>query len=187
MHNNKSYKKILVVLDLCVIGLFVFHYFMLIDIKNKNEKLSVFLSDLSLQENIDDYTKTTNKIIENLSSDMDSVNNYIISNSGDVEFIESLESMADSNGLTIKISTLGFEEDVKLKPSNITILKMKADIEGSWKGMYMFLEQLESLPFKTKISQFNFTNSSGSFGSDVNKSNIRQWRGSFEIRVLKYK
>ncbi len=180
-----SYKKFVILLAIITLGIFVSYYFVYKDIKQKNEHISALSQEITVQSSRQQYLATTEKLIENLNTDIDKMNHSIISKDGDVAFIESLEKIAKDNNISIDIDTIDVSDEPSTPASGITILHLKAKTKGEWKGMYTFLSQLESLPYKVKITQFILTNVSKS-ATDTEKAST-SWQSSFDIRVLKYK
>lgn len=189
MHNYKSSKIILIILCILVIVIFVACYFVYGDIKNKNENYNFILHDLSFQNDKQDYLASKLKMVDDMGTEINAVDNSIISKNGEVGFIESLESLARENGLSIEISSLTLDNSVNLASSSINVFNIKAKTEGSWYGNYVFLSRLESLPFKVKINMVGLTDSSKDVVSDANNSNPTNntWQSVFDIGVLKYK
>ena len=193
MNKGKLNKKIVITLGVaCVLSLFVVQYLLLIDIKNKNEKFDFIKNELSDQTEKRNHIDSMQKMLQDSNSDISLLNGSIVQSDGDVKFIESLESMAQKNGLEIKMDSLSVEEDKTLSKGGLVFLKIKASVKGGWSGMYSFLTQLESMPFKIRID--NFFLSSGLAESpdgapDGAKavSAGRAWQSSIDMRVLKYK
>jgi hypothetical protein len=171
------------------IAIFVVCYFVYGDIKNKNENYNFILHDLSFQNDKQDYLASKLKTVENISAEINAIDNSIVSKNDEVGFIESLESLARENGLSIEISSLTLDNSASLASSTMNILNVKAKTSGSWLGNYTFLSRLESLPFKVKINMVGLTNSSSGAVSDVNNSNPSNdtWQSVFDIGVLEYK
>jgi hypothetical protein len=187
MKNEKSFKKILILLGIVFVGFFVVYYLVYQDIKVKNEHISTLAQDLDFQSSRQEYLISTQRMIQNISSDIDRINNSIVAVDGDVQFIENLESIAKNEGLSISIDSLLIEDDPSFSNNEITTLKVKAKAEGSWAGTYSFLAQIESLPFKVKINKFSIVNDADGGGIDGQKTFSLNWQSSFEIQVLKYK
>jgi len=186
MFTEQSLKKILVSLSFLIVVIFGSYYFIYTDIKSRNENTSTLSQEISLQSSKKDYLKSTQKMIESIQTDIDGINNSIVGKEDDIAFIESLEAIARSNGLTIDIDSLLFEEDPKLSPAGLTNFIVKAKITGSWSGTYLFLSQLESLPIRAKITRYDFVTSVGPETVET-KTTSKVWRSAFEITVLKYK
>jgi hypothetical protein len=185
MDPRKNLKKILVILGIILIGLAVLCYFEFIDIKNKNENISYLDNQLSSQANKQELASSMDLIIKNSQPSIDLVDSSIVSSDGDVTFIESLESLAKTDGLNIGIDSLVITDDKSLTSNNMSFFNIKANTSGSWSGTYLFLAQLESLPIKLKVNKFSFTNATNDLSKISSKGNT--WDGSFEITVLKYK
>ena len=118
-------------------------------------------------------------MVKNTDSDTALINNSIVQKNEDIKFIEDIERIARNNGVDIKIDDLSFRDNLSVKLSEFTMLNARVTIDGSWNGIYSFLFELESLPFKIKIDKFVFIH------GDIEASN--KWQGVFEIGVLKYK
>ena len=138
-----------------------------------------------LVSNRQNYLISTQKLISDLSPDLESINNSIVPSGDDVGFIEIFESVAKGNGLKIDIDFLVLKDDSSFKNANVTSLEIKAKTSGSWVGTYTFLSELESLPIKVKINNFSMDTAPGS--SSDGKKQLPMWQSSFEIVVLKYK
>lgn len=186
MSSQNIYKNIMVILGVVSLGFFVAYYFAYQDIKEKNKSIAVLAQELDLESSRQEYLVSTQRMIKNISSDIDRINNSIISVDGNVSFIEGLEAVAKSNGLSITIDSLVIEDDPTFSESGITTLKIKAKTKGSWAGTYTFISQIESLPYKIKVSQFGMQGSASELVSGK-KVPVSEWQSSFEIRVLKYK
>jgi hypothetical protein len=187
MNTKKSFKITLVVLGIIVLGFLGIYYFVYRDIKTKNEHISSLTQQLDFQSGRQEYLLSTQRMIQNLNSDMEKINNSIIGTDGDVTFIEDLENRAKNNGLEIEIESLAVEEDKAFSASGVTTLKLKAKTKGNWSGTYTFLSTLESLPFKIKVNNFALKNDTSSLSPEGVQVYSPIWQSSFEITALKYK
>lgn len=176
MKHAKLIKKFLIPLIFLEIAIFVFFYFGYLDVKSKNQDASVLKGDLASQVQRQQYMSSMQAMIKSTDSDITKVNNSIVQNDQDVNFIESLEKIARENNLQVVISSLVIKDSKDLSASGLSILSLKANLKGGWAGMYSFLVELESQPFKIKIDKFAMASSED-----------KQWQGVFEIEVLKYK
>ncbi len=184
--NNKKLKTMLIVTGLLVIGLLAGQYFLYMQIKKENEHISLLESELSQEDSKQEYLLSMQRTLQNIKPDITNINNSIVPAGGDVAFIESLESYAKLNGLTITIDSLTLEEDASYVPIASVSLKIKAKTTGTWSGTYAFIATLESLPFKIKINRLNVENTASEAGVPQSKAG-ENWQGTFEMYVLKYK
>lgn len=188
MYKTKLTKKFPALVALIVIVLFIAQYFLYIDIKKRNQNASSLSNELSLQINKEDYMISTGKIIQNISGDLNKVHRSIVSSTGDVEFIESLERMAERNNLSVSIDSLYLDVNPKATSSPITPLKMKLKTAGRWSGIYKFLKELESMPVKVKINSYSFMSENSNVSSqDSIVPPSGKWESNVDITVLKYK
>lgn len=188
MNQSKLYKKIIVGLSIGASLLFSVIYFVYSDIREKNGKISLIEQELLSQNNKYDHSISMQKLVKSIEPDIRKINSSIIPKSGDVDFIEELESVAKGHNLSIKIDSLSLVSDTKIASSSVNTLKIKANAEGTWSNVYIFLSELESLPYKIKINRFTIVNSDD-LALDgtrvVNQGN--KWQVTFEISVLEYK
>lgn len=187
MYNTQTLKKILLVIGILILIIFVSYYFIYKEIRFKDETYQTLLRDLSFQDAKEEYLISTEKTVDSLISDISRVNDAIVSKDGEVEFIETLESIAKESGLSIEIDSLVFSNDETIVSESVGVLKVKAKTKGSWVGSYIFLSRLESLPLKLKINSFGLSNSLSEnvVGKKIIRSSV--WQSVFEISVLKYK
>lgn len=186
MNNVSNYKKIAILLTLCVLGLFAVSYLVYKELLIKNESNANLLQRILTESSREVYATSIQKQLEKLDPDIKKVESSIVPASDVVSFIEELENTARNNGLEIKNDSISEEADSKLSSTTVVFLKIKSITTGTWAGTYKFLSELESLPHKVRISSFSITNST--FQSDaslpVTKKN---WDATFEIKVLKFK
>ncbi|MBA3733486.1 hypothetical protein H0W91_03895 [Patescibacteria group bacterium] len=188
MYKDNSYKKILIVLGVAAVAFTGVYFLVFKDIRSKNEHASSVLDDLSKQGIKQSYFLSMQRTLENINPEISLINDSIVSKDGDVRFIEDLESMARSNGLSIEIQSLSFEESAT-ESNNFLVFKIRAKTEGGWKGTYTFLTELESLHYKTKISNFSLlnTNIQADIGTSTTNKTTNTWKSTFELEVLKNK
>lgn len=188
MHSNKSLKRILIILLLICFAVFALIYLAIRDIRLKNENISSISQELLTKTDKQEYLLTTERLIENISSDLKKVDSYIVARDGDVGFIEELESLARENGLTISIDSLSVEDSKDLEASGVTTLKIRAKTKGRWSGTYTLLSQLESLPYRISVNNFSAVDTTDiPVGGKRPTTPSSNWQSSFEIQVLKYK
>lgn len=183
---SSLFKKIIIFLSITAFLLFGAIYFVYAEIRDKSEKIAMADNDLSQKNNRYNYLVSMQKLVSDIEPEIEKINNSIILRTGDVAFIENLEGLARSYDLSVQIESLNLVSDPKSSSSTPATLRIKAKTIGSWANSYLFLSELESLPFKIKVNKFAFQ-----ISKDIPKdgkslpNNI--WETSFEISVLKYK
>ncbi|MFZ2621500.1 MAG: hypothetical protein WAX85_02925 [Minisyncoccia bacterium] len=188
MKTKNTSKNTIIAVTILVVGVFASYYFLFVDIKNRNEHISNIEQDLAHQNENSQYVSSLLETFQNADSDITKINNSIVSSDGDVAFIESLEKMAHDDSLSTTIDSLNFEEIPSFPGSKVVVFRIRVKAKGSWSGIYKFLAQIESLPFKIKIINFGLTGPLINTESVKNTSDSgRIWQSIFEINVLKYK
>jgi hypothetical protein len=186
MNNPKLLKGILSIVVVLVLGMFLLYYFGYNDIKTKNENILTLKNNLVLQTEKQKYASSMEKIIQNTDLNMTRINNSIVNKGEDVKFIEDMEGIAKNNNLLINIDSLAVDENPAFSSADMVVLKVKASVSGSWSGVYSFLLNMESLPFRTKIDKFAMINNKDQVMAG-GKVVSREWQGIFEMSILKYK
>lgn len=188
MNQGRPFKKIIVVLSMFSVLLFVAMYFVYAEIRSKNEKVSTVEQDLSQKNTRYDYLLSMQKLVKDSEADIKKIDDSVVAKSGDVAFIEQIESLAKNHNLNISIESLNLTSDPKLENTSIATFKIKASVDGLWSDIYMFTSEIESLPIKVKINKFSLKNKD-EIPSDRTKAVGlgKSWRSSFEISVLEYK
>ncbi len=185
-----SNKKTFLIIALFGAVISVASYFVFNEVKKKAEHVFVLEQELQFEDRQEQYLASMAKTIRESESDIALSDGSIIESDGHIEFIESIESLARQNGLSIVIESLLFEEHPLLATSSMTSFKVSAKANGSWKGTYKFLIQLESLPIKIQINKFSMIHGI----SDGLENNVKEistegnvWQSNFEIHALEYK
>ncbi len=186
--NKSKFLKIILFLAVCSTAMLVLYVFLFNDIRTKNQNISEKSQYLSSEISREDYVLTTQRLLENYNDDINMIKSSIVSASGEVSFIESLELVARQNGLSIGIDSINVENDPKNSSTTMVTLKIKANTTGPWANTYKFVSQLESFVYKTKLNSLvlskleDFSESGSKIPGKRN-----QWKASFELNVLKYK
>ncbi len=188
MNQPRPFKKIIIVLSIICLSLFAIMYFVYAEIRSKNQKVSSVQQDLSQKNTRYDYLVSMQKTVMDIEMDIKKINDSIIPKSGDVAFIEKIESLAKNRDLNIQIESLNLVSDPKAGSSTVATLKIKASVDGVWSNMYLFASELESLPVKIKVNKFSLSNKDKIPSDKTKIAELgKEWKGSFEISVLEYK
>lgn len=179
-------KKVISILGIITVLLFVAIYFVFNEIRLKNEKIAVVEHDLSEKNNRFDHLLSMQNLISNIEPDIEKLNQSIVSKNGDVDFIESLESMARFYNLSIKIDSLTLVSDPQASSSTPLTLKLKATTVGSWTNSYLFFSEIESMPFRIKIEKSSIFVNNDAVVTDTTQATNNTWKGTVELSVLKY-
>ena len=183
MNNQKSFKRIFILLFVPVVGFVFAAFFLFQQIKGKNQFISASKQQLALQDKKQEYLTSTQHLLESRKDDITAVTNSILSMDGDVAFIESLENLAKSNNLTMEIESLTFDNTITPVSSNLVNFKIRGKTNGSFSDNYRFIKELEASPIKVKLNRVSISNT----GNQEGKSLQNIWQASFDIQVLKYK
>ena len=190
MKKYQLLKKIIWLPLIFIVGIFVLYYYLYQDIEIKNQNILNLQNKIKIQSESEQYLKSVGNVVQNSQVSINEVNNSILDKDGDVIFIENLEKISKENGLEITINSIVIDNLSGLSKANMTTLSISATIKGSWAGNYIFLKELESIPFVLRVEKFDLVSTSNSGFDPISKKMIitnRGWQSTFEIHVLKNK
>lgn len=105
---------------------------------------------------------------------------YFVAPQGTVDFINFVESIGKTSGVTLEIENLG--EVGKESNDFSEILTIETTITGSFRGVFYFLSLLENAPYQIEILAANIERQ----GEDPKEKN-QTWQGRITFHVLKIK
>lgn len=107
--------------------------------------------------------------------------NFIVPDTNVVQAIEEIEKIGARTKTEITISSLTAEDSTALPVRSINKIKARVDIKGEWANAAAALALLESLPYKSSISNISLRKENG---GDAKKP---RWSFSLQIEILKIK
>lgn len=188
MKQSKFYKEIIVGLTLTSLALFGLMFFVYAEIRSKNEKVSMIEQNLSQKNTRYDYLVSMQDLLKQSEENIKKIDSSIVQKTGDVSFIESLEKKARDYNLEVEIESLNLVHDSKNPNSTVATLNIKANVQGLWSNVYLFLSDIESMQYKIKINKFSLKNKDEIPVDRTKTLGLgKNWQGSFELSVLEYK
>lgn len=186
MEQSGLFKKVIAFLSLATLFLFGAIYYVYSDIRSKNETILTVEQDLSSKNQKHEYLMSLQNLVDSIDPQVTKIESSIIPKSGDVAFIEELESLGRGEGLLVEIDSLNLVGDPKISSSTLAVLKVKFRATGDWAEVYKFASMIESLKYKIKINKFTLS-SREELMATKNPDGSKDWQGVFEISVLEYK
>jgi len=143
-------------------------------------KTAEILDEVSREERLHGTVVANEKTLVELQDDLELLDSFFIPADGVVDFIESVETLANNRNLTIDVRNVSLEEISNVPHANLAEeLRMRIETRGSWQDNYNFLTQLEHLPYHITFSLSGMQNLENTEGI--------LWQGSFDLTVLKLK
>jgi hypothetical protein len=123
------------------------------------------------------------RVAQNADQRNAELSKYIVpsGNEGSIQFVQTIENLAESFGLTYNTNSIEIVSDEKLAKLDKEYLSIKETLNGSSKSIAGFVEKIETLPLNTKIRSYSVTKTAGSKGT----STVEQL--DIEILVIKEK
>ena len=120
------------------------------------------------------------KTISSSKADIQKINGMFVSNDGVAGFLQQIESLANSSGLSHSLSP-DIQQNGELSPYQQELLKVTLTTTGSWVGTFRFLNQLENLPYKIAFSSISMQ------AGDKAKNGSTVWTTNFQFTAVKNK
>lgn len=94
------------------------------------------------------------KNFENIKNDAEFLDNVILKENQELEYITSIESLAEKNNISITMTT---GEPQKKSEQSFSELEFIFSVSGSWKNIIKWIEDVELLPYYTNMSEISIT------------------------------
>ncbi len=147
-----------------------------------NINTTVISTDASLRDAMSAKDKliSLQKTISGSKADIQKINGMFVSNDGVAGFLQQVESIANTSGLSHSLSP-DIQQDGDLSPYQQELLKVTLTTTGSWVGTLRFLNLLENLPYKIAFTSISIQ------AGDKTKNGNAVWTSNFQFTVVKNK
>ncbi len=185
-----STKQTLILIIILVLIVLGGYYFLFSTIKHTNEKASLFSQEIDLYAQREATLKNTQKMAEELNTQMEKLGSYFLHTNDTVPFIELVEGAGVKTGVNV---TIGSISPVVTADSTVKgeMIALRLEARGSWSNIYNFILYMENLPYKVSLEKVNVSRSSSvpfyfaQNGTAV--SAVPEWSATIEMNVLTIK
>ena len=168
-----QYKVIFVVLAVLVLVAGATYGGLYWSIGKKEQNISGLLVTIQEESKKTLQIKTLTDVVEKSKEDRAELDTYFLKTDGIVGFIEKIESLGSSAGITPDI------KGVNVLGEGGGVLDIQLETKGSLRGTLQFLTLLELLPGALSFEKVFITES----GTDKEKT----WEGDFIVHVLSFR
>ena len=178
LNKTRNILIFLIILNLLAIGLY---WFLSNQINKNTEMISNSASELNIQVAKEKQLKLSKNIIDDTEADRNKLDTFFVSRDDIVSFIQEIESLASSAGISIEINSVEVNDYVLAGRVSevIEVLNLTLSTNGSWSGNFYFLNLLETMPYKIDVSRLNLQSKINSI------SKTTSWESFIGIEVLK--
>ncbi len=163
-----------------LIGAFVFaltslsaYVFLFLSVKESNQNISSLQNQISIEVGKQSREGSTKNLLANTEESRKMLSTYFVNKEEIVEFIESIEDLAKKSGASLRLNSVG-EEDEIVGRNQVSVLVISLQADGSWAAVHSLLASLESIPYKIHFREVSL---------EVSDSKV--WTGKFEFTVVK--
>lgn len=173
-----STKQLLVLMSVVVVAALAIYIGLFLYIRNANQEIAELTSAIDQQLLTESRLRSVESIMEDTEEEQEKLEGYFVGQDDIVGFIETIESLAGTVGLTIEITSVDVEEVGESEAYQF--LKLRFDTEGLWGETTHFLALLEALPNAITIHR-------AVFNSKLEGEGASEWDGLFSIDVAMLK
>jgi len=168
-------------LGLCIVATVTAYFFLMQNVWEKAARVSAYKNDIIFGDQKKQHAESLLSSFEAMQPDVDSLRNFFLKRSGEVDFIEFVEKIAKDEGLEIKINSVSLDSPAPLATHGMEYLVLRVEVKGTWPSLWNFSKLLPTMPYSVDV------NSLALFSSQAEKDKPVIWRGVYSIRVLKQK
>ncbi len=153
---NRELLVIVVLLNVAALGCYGVLF---AQVKAKNENTSALLNKIDTETAEANLLASTKTLVADTAALREQFRNFSVSQEGVVPFIELLESVGRTVGVSVAIKSV----DTAALPGSTTMEMLRVQVtgKGPWSGIVRFFGLLEFLPFEVTLEQAVVSNSEG--------------------------
>jgi len=134
---------------------------------NMQEKIVQLSQEAFVESQKNTSSLAVRNALNNAEGDIKKIESYVVTEDGVVDFIQFVESLADSAGVSLDVNQVSFEDEEK------RLLSIHMVSEGSWQETFHFVSLLENIPYRAQFERLNLL-----FQGESN------WRGDYRVNVV---
>lgn len=181
-------KKIIIILSILSVIVALSCLYLFTNIKRMDKTVSDRMAKIEYEFEKERQLQSIRNLMNDTKSEFGQIANFFIQPTGSVEFIETVESLANIAGIKIEIESVGIDIAKNKTSSSTESFRVSLKTEGSWANSMHLLGLLESVPYKLAFDSINLQKMEDGNVSSLNKEkNSAYWAGNFIFRALKIK
>jgi len=158
------------------------------DFVRTNDSISADSAAISQEATQEQQVIGLRQTVASLQKDQGLLDSLFVDNDKVADFIQSIESLADTAGVSHQLS-INVQPDDSLAADNKELLQFHMTTSGSWTNTIRFMTLLENMPYKVYVGSVELGEGSdqvsGVSGSPQKSSG--SWKGDFDFSVVKNK
>ncbi len=173
---NNSAQKLLIILILVTLLTVASWIYLFLQVKKTNNSFVELSKELAKENTKESYLRSINLVLESSNDNREKLNQYFITGAPEIEFLERIESYADTTGAEIDIRA--FE-----RTGNELILTFEA--RGRFDQVYHTARLIDTEPLRLTVDRvlINRTQRRIAPSKAGAESGASVWEGRFEIRL----
>ena len=172
--------------------------FFFLKIKDNVEAVHSAEAEAASEQASVEQNRSLQQLAESIQPEIASLDSRVVASDGTAAFIETVESLARTNGLSVTISAVNNAPSAVGNPGSYQLLTLTVATVGSWQNTEKFLSLLETLPYELGLPSITLvenvgnapSGSGGTSGSSKTADGTQtvvagsSWSGQFGLSVL---
>lgn len=183
---TNTYLIILTILGVAITAGYVYLSFYIAGLTDKTAEIKTEIETMRIKLA---HARKLNVSAEKTADERKKVMSYFLEQRQVIDYVTSLESVADSFGLMYTTNSIENTDSDTLSPNNKELLKVSMSLTGKWSSLIRYLSYIESLPYAVHIDKLDIstggTNSTTVIASSTNKE--PSWSMSLIFSTIKNK
>lgn len=137
-------------LGLTIVAGVALYGYLFFQVRHLNEKAAAFIAQIETKTAERERAQSIEKLSEDIAPEVEKLESRLVSAGDEVAFIEVIEKLGGTTGLSVEFDVVGTEEKT-IDGTPAKYLKVVLSTSGSWKAVSTLLSLLETLPYNVEI------------------------------------
>ena len=128
--------------------------------------------------------KSLVRLLDGIKNEKGLIESVFLKETDLIRLIKGLESIGESSGVLLKISSISTEKNATAKPT------LSFSVKGTFEQLFQYLYFLENLPYLIRIDKVSFQNEEdgkkSATGNDKKSNLTPLWQALFSIQLESY-
>lgn len=173
MRAKKSTIQFLILSSSAVLAGAILYAILYANVSGKVEMVALLERDLTRELTQDLQIKETRDILTEVEEERNQIDSFFILSRGVVSYIDALETIAETTGVSLEIHIVELEESGEL----LEKLNLSGRVEGGFSSVNQFLDALEAYPVYRTIETVVMER--------TNNRETETWEAEFDLSALK--
>jgi Tfp pilus assembly protein PilO len=173
-----------IVIALALVGVYMYA---VEQINGMTVQTKALKNEIAVKEVVSKDVEKLQRAVQVATEQKSKITSYIVAADGAVNFVGSIEKIADNFGLSYDTQNITEEKSGDLEPIKKELLRIDFSAEGSWDKVMRFVKAIETLPYGMQIDKIDLDSRVNSSADGTSTASTRVWGAHIIFSVVKVK